>query len=186
MQGYRIIVVVSLLALGACRSEPIRYHTLSPASAATGDSVSAITVQSVTVPPQVDRTQIVLRENDSHLVPLESDWWGAPLADELKNALVIRMAAPAGENAPTTAVAVRVDVRRFDSVPGRYALIDAQWWLSAEKNGRRESHSCAAQLRSDADDSIDSLVAAQQQNINRLAQRIAQSAARWLAGGDCF
>jgi len=193
MKGlHRTLPMGLLIALSACRSEPIHYHTLTPVFSdahARNTSDSAIIVQSVNVPAQVDRNQIVVRKGESGLVLLESDWWGATLADEMKSALIDQLtqaphsSAPAGKPAESPAM-VRVDVRRFDSVPGHYALIDAEWRVIAAKNDRRVSQACASVQQTAAGDSVDSLVAAQQQNVRQLAEHIAAGVERWRAGGS--
>jgi uncharacterized lipoprotein YmbA len=77
------------------------------------------------VPPQVDRPQIVIRQGNSGLAILETEWWGASLADELRSALIDQLNNTSGRGN----VSVRIEVQRFDSIPGQYALIDAKWRL---------------------------------------------------------
>jgi len=73
----KITLVTALLLLAACRSEPIQFHTLTPvhrsnASLAAGGEIR---IESITVPPQVDRPQIVIRQGDSGVAILETQWW---------------------------------------------------------------------------------------------------------------
>ena len=70
------------------------------------------------MPPQVDRPQIVIRQGNSGLAILETEWWGASLADELRSALTDQLSNTSGRGN----VSVRIDVQRFDSIPGQYAL----------------------------------------------------------------
>ncbi|MFP3409398.1 ABC-type transport auxiliary lipoprotein family protein, partial [Pseudomonas sp. SIMBA_065] len=79
----------------------------------------------VVVPPQVDRPQLVVRQGQSGLAILETEWWGANLVDEFRSALQDQLGGPAGD----AKAAVRVDVQRFDTVPGRYASLEAVWRL---------------------------------------------------------
>ena len=59
----KITVLVAFLLLGACRSDPISFHTLVPAQPGSGRSGSEIAIEGITVPPQVDRAQIRISWN---------------------------------------------------------------------------------------------------------------------------
>ena len=166
-------VLASLLLLGACRSEPISFHTLLPAQPASArSSAGDILIESLSVPAQVDRQQIVIREGNSALAVLETEWWAASLADELRSALVDQLSntRPSGRK-----LSLRVDVQRFDSVPGQYALLDATWRLRGADS--RALPTCRSTLQTPAGASIDALVGAQQANVKRLAEAIATAAA---------
>jgi len=169
--------------LNACRSEPIHFHTLLPTFEPRENRGANIVIQALSVPPQVDRAQIVVRQGDSSLAVLETDWWGATLADEMKNALSDQLGPrDAGALPPLLA---RIEVRRFDSAPGQYALLDASWRIGDGAANTRPALVCAALLRQDAGDSVDALVGAQQRNIAQLAARIEASARSWRNGGGC-
>ena len=59
----KLTLVATLSLLAACRSDPIEFHTLTPAQL-PGNTKAAtdIQIEGLTVPPQVDRPQIVVRE----------------------------------------------------------------------------------------------------------------------------
>lgn len=175
----KITLLSALLMLGACRSEPIAFHTLTPAhlSPSTRAEAGGVRIESISVPPQVDRAQIVIRQGDSGLAILETQWWAATLADELKSALVDRLASSNARQA----VALRVDVQRFDSVPGQYALLDVRWRLR-QINGDRPALTCRTTLQSPAGPSIDELVVAHQNNLKRFAALINQTVDTSLKG----
>ncbi|MET3455652.1 PqiC family protein [Pseudomonas kilonensis] len=166
------LVAVALL-LGACRSDPIHYHTLSPAQP-TGQSRAGVDIQieQVSVPPQVDRTQMVIRQGNSGLAILETEWWGASLSDELHSSLDEQLSNP---GAPKSSL--RVDVQRFDSIPGRYARMDAQWRLR-NLGGDARPLTCRSSLQTPAGASIDELVAAHQQNVRQFVDLVEQAAVR--------
>lgn len=170
----RVSLLSTLLLLAACRSDPIHYHTLLPAQPAPGaHGTASIQFEQISVPPQVDRPQMVVRQGSSGLAILETEWWGATLVDELRNALVDQLSSPvAGPK-----LSLRLDVQRFDSVPGQYALIDAQWRLRMEEGKSGESFlNCRTTVQTPSGPSIDELVAAQQNNVKRLAAAISQAA----------
>ena len=170
----KITLVTALLLLAACRSEPIAFHTLTPAhwNHATRADTGGIRIESISVPPQVDRAQIVIRQGDSGLAILETQWWAASLADELRSALVDQLAS---SDARRT-VSLRVEVQRFDSVPGQYALLDVRWRLRPAGGGDRSGLTCRSTLQTQAGPSIDDVVVAHQNNLKRFAALINSAA----------
>lgn len=168
----KITVLAACLLLGACRSDPISFHTLTPAQPGPGRSGSDIVIEGITVPPQVDRPQIVIREGSSGLAILETEWWGASLADELRSALVDQLSSAGGQQK----VSVRVEVQRFDSIPGQYALMDVKWRLRPAGATDSALLTCRSVLQTPSGPSIDELVTAQQNNVKRLAAHITQAA----------
>jgi len=164
----------------ACRSDPIRYHTLTPAQYGKTQSASAgssIRVERVTVPPQVDRSQIVIRQGDSSVAILETEWWSASLADEIQSALSDQLDnRPAESTGIGAKTSLWVEVQRFDSVPGRYALLGVKWRLRSMGAGDdHQDITCSANLQSPSGASIDDLVMAQQSNVQRLATAIRET-----------
>ena len=112
-----------------------------------------------------------------YLAILETQWWAATLADELRSALVDQLA----NSKARQAVALRVDVQRFDSVPGQYALLDVRWRVR-QVNGDRPALTCRTTLQSPAGPSIDELVVAHQNNLKRFAALINQTVDTSLKG----
>ena len=170
----KVSLVGALLLLAACRSDPIHYHTLIPAQPATDAQGGAnIQFELVSVPPQVDRPQMVIREGSSGLAILETEWWGASLSEELQSALVDQLSS-AGNGHKWL---LRVEVQRFDTVPGQYALVDAQWRLRSA-GSEASVLTCRTTVQTPAGPTIDDLVVAHQNNVKRLAALISQAAVR--------
>ncbi|MFY0730646.1 PqiC family protein [Pseudomonas sp. NFX15] len=172
----KLTLVTAMLLLAACRSDPIQFHTLTPTQ--VGDhsktTTGVIQIETVSVPPQVDRAQIVIRQGNSGLAILETQWWAATLVDEFRSALADQLS-----NTPAQGKhSVRVDVQRFDSVPGQYALMDVKWRLRSASAGDTARVVCRSTLQTPSGPSIDELVLAQQNNIKRLAALISQAATR--------
>lgn len=170
----KISLLAALALLAACRSDPIQFHTLTPAQLpGTARSNSAdIHIESLSVPPQVDRAQIVIRQGNSGLAILETQWWAASLMDELRSALADQLAT----GNPQRKVSVRLEVQRFDSIPGQYGLIDVKWRLRHSGEGDSTLLTCRSTLQTPSGPSIDDLVHAQQTNVKRLAALINQTA----------
>ncbi|WP_201313312.1 PqiC family protein [Dyella sp. EPa41] len=187
---------VALLALvvGACSSvPPIRYFTLVPAPATEATvAPSAQPFQfellPVTVPAQVDQPQLVVRQGGQGVAVLQGQRWIAPLGDEVRGALSADLARdfhaqditglPAQGKA---SVRIKVDVRRFDSVPGSYAYLDAAWSVRSLKGG--EPLACMSRISETVGEGYDALVQGHQQAVAHLAGQIGAVAAA-LAGGQ--
>ncbi|MFL6531681.1 MAG: membrane integrity-associated transporter subunit PqiC [Pseudomonas sp.] len=169
----RYSLIALTLLLGACRSDPIHYHTLSPAQPA-GQARAGVDIQieQLSVPPQVDRTQMVIRQGDSGLAILETEWWGSSLADELRSSLDEQLSNP---GAPKRLL--RVDVQRFDSIPGRYARMDVQWRLRSLGNAA-STLTCRSSLQTPAAGNIDDLVKGHQNNVRQFVDLVGQAASR--------
>lgn len=128
---------VAALSIAGCASTPPeRVHSLlgadlpgpgatAPAGAAPGPIAGrTVTLGPVRVPPGTEGPQWLVRLPDGTLARLEQDRWAADLRDELRAALVdhlVRAGALDARSAPGAGVGTRVDVdlRRFDTVPGR-------------------------------------------------------------------
>jgi len=194
-------VVASCLAgcgiLG--KTVPERFHTLLPeagaAAAAPAPAPVHIDVLPVAVPAQVDHAQWVVRQPDGSLLMLEQDRWAASLPDELRGALVDGLAARWGGvdvrsvGAPATAVwRVRVDVQRFESVPGREARLEAAWSVSLPPSSAvREGRSLVCRdafAEPVGQPSVDALAAGHRRNVARLVDAIGQRLQGMAAGGS--
>jgi uncharacterized lipoprotein YmbA len=196
--GYRALTLGAAVALGACASAPLHYYTLiQPAGGyvptATRAAIPAqpaafkFELLPVAVPPQVDQPQLVVRSGDQGMQMLEGERWIAPLADEVRGALSADLARtletqdvtglPVG-NQPV--LRIKVDVRRFDSAPGNYALIDAAWSLRALKG--EGTLACTTQVTTQVGAGYDALVQGHQQLLAQLADQIASAARQFAAG----
>jgi uncharacterized lipoprotein YmbA len=137
--------LVALLALGACSSSPppTRLHTLMPAEPTPRDTAAAargpvfVALEPIRLPSQVDQPQWLVRLPDETLASLEQERWASPLGDELHQALLEQLSARFGvvegrSVAPRAAAPLRValELRRFDSLPGREARIEGAWTVA--------------------------------------------------------
>ena len=182
-----LLAGAGLVALAACSSSklPERFHTLLPAEHAASAAPSApplyIDVLPVSVPAQVDHAQWVVRQPDDSLLMLEQDRWAAPLQDELRGALVERLTSQWGAvdvrgvalPAPTV-WRLRVDIQRFESIPGREARIEGAWsWTSSQRGA--VPLVCRSVLREAVSASdVPALAAAHRRAVVRLADEVGQ------------
>ncbi len=178
------------LALAGCASAPLHYYTLvAPAGAAPAGASAPyqFALLPVVVPAQVDRPQLLVREGGQGVRVLEDERWAAPLADEVRAALAADLARELNAEDATglppggkPRLRIKVELRRFDSLPGGYALIDAAWSVSAPQGGAGAS--CAGAVREGVAPGYDALVQGHQRALERLAGAIAATA-RSVAGG---
>lgn len=139
---FRSIPIALALALAACASTPIRYHTMLPPvtheSVAQSQATFLIDVLPVGVPAQLDQPQMVVRQGESDMAVLDGERWASPLGDEVRGALSSELAVllktqdvaglPIQSDEPL--VRVKVQIRRFDAWPGKQVQLVADWELS--------------------------------------------------------
>ncbi|MPQ71225.1 MULTISPECIES: PqiC family protein [unclassified Pseudomonas] len=190
----RFLAVFTTLGLAACSSAPTQYYTLVPTAtdSTVRTNVAAPAFQfemlPVRIPVQVDQPQVVVRQGSGALTILETSRWSAPLADEFHDALAGQMELKLGirdlaglpKAQGLATLSLQTDVRRFDSLPGRYALIDVVWSISLRGDGeKRRSLTCSSVIRQSAGPQVQDLVLAHQQAIGQLASIIAGAARNW-------
>jgi len=190
----RMLACVAALALAGCASAPPRYYTLVAPPRADAPAASPapypFELLPVTVPAQVDVPQLVVREGGQGMQPLGGQRWIAPLSDEIRAALaadlgralgVADLSGLPGDGQPR--LRIKLDVRRFDSVPGRQVLLDAAWSLRLTGGtGGQEALACSSRLSEPVAAGYDALVAGHQRALGRLAAGIAATARAYEAG----
>jgi uncharacterized protein len=190
--GKRLFGVGAMLALTACASAPLHYYTLiAPAGsmAASGESAGAsgsnrpplpFELLPVSVPAQVDQPQLVVREGGQGVALLDGERWIAPLADEVRGALSADLARalhsqdvsglPANDK---PLLRIKLDLRRFDSQPGGYALIEGTWSVRVLHGGHAGALACSSSISETVGPGFDALVQGHQRAIEQLAGQIA-------------
>lgn len=164
-----------------CSSAPTtNYYTLMPPAAASEQGTAAATpldwdVLSVAVPAQVDQPQWVVRTADGGVTILEQERWIAPLADEIRGAVVERLTKSFGPPRMTYAAGatptwrIRINVQRFDLLLNREARLDADWSL----RGDAASATCHTSISEPIQmPGFAGLAQAQQQAVGQLAAAI--------------
>ena len=90
-------VVASLVMSGCGSSPPLRYYTLTEVPATNRISTVANTlpvrVDRVTIPAELDRSQLVRRIDPTRLQIIDNDRWAAPLEDTIRRVLSADLAA---------------------------------------------------------------------------------------------
>lgn len=178
-------LAAAALVAACSATKPERFHSLLaselPAPAApSGLQAIVVDVLPVGVPPLVDQPQWVVRAADDTLQVLEQERWAAPLREELRSALVeqlvARWAAVNVQTLPQPAASlwrVRLDLQRFESLPGREARIEGIWSLLPP--GNAPALVCRSTLREGVGDGgVPALAAAHRRLVAQLADAIGQ------------
>lgn len=172
----------ALVALAGCASSPAHFYTLSAtAPAGTAASKIAVAVGPVSVPAAVDRPQIVVSTSANQVAVDDFNRWAAPLQDNLARViaenLVALLGTPRVTLFPQTLGAeadyrVQIEVRNFESVPGKSAALDAVWTVRRTRDGKTETGRTSARENVDGD-GYEALAAAHSRGVARLSRDIA-------------
>ncbi|UDC36739.1 PqiC family protein (plasmid) [Klebsiella pneumoniae] len=187
---FRPLAAGAALALAACSSPHVRYHTLVSPDSHPGTvmpSSFVIDLLPVGVPAQLDTQQVVIRQGNSRVAVLDNDLWLSPLGDEIRTALSTQITQllstqdvsglVSEEGKPV--VHIQVQIRRFDSQPGNAASLDADWSLSTRRGGQRSRMVCSTHLTQSVTGDYSQLFIAWQSLTAQLATKIAQTTKQW-------
>ena len=174
--------LLSVLLLAACAtSPPSHFYTLSgPPAPTTQAAAPSVTVGPVAIPAVVDRPEIVVTIADNEVWIDEFNRWAGPLSDGIALAAAENLAAALATPRVTLLTqasgaadyAVAIEVQRFDSAPGAYALVDAVYTVRRNADGRTAGGR-TTDRQVPADKSYEALAAAHSRAIARLASDIA-------------
>ncbi|MBI6717518.1 PqiC family protein [Pseudomonas syringae] len=195
----KLMVLAAAVGLGACTSTQTHYYTLIAPMSATSTAASKpmpfqFEMLPVIMPVQVDQPPLVVRQGNGSLAILDTERWGSPLGDEFHDALTPQLERRFGsrdmaglpKNSDQPTLSIRTDVRRFESMPGNYALIDVVWTLGLREAGatagsKRQSLTCSSVIREEAGEGMENLIIAHQKAVAQLADKIAATATNWTA-----
>jgi uncharacterized lipoprotein YmbA len=180
----RIAAMIAACCCAACSTPEPRYYVLdaaAPREARHADGPPVL-VASVSIPPEVDRPQMVLATAGSEVAIDDGHRWASPLQAAVTNALARALASSLGEARVQTESRFaawpgwRLDVQitEFGSRLDREARIEATWQLRRDGVVRDG----AASLREPASGGFDGLAQAHGRALSRLAVQIADAVAR--------
>ncbi len=187
----RLTPLLLLTLLAGCAGAPApRYYTLAavpPASAAPAMATIAparIVVGPVNLPDYLDRRPVVTRDNAYAVRLATSDYWAAPLQDQVPRVLVADLASrlPADqiESFPQLSGSagdyrIAVDIGRFDVDATGLATLTAHWWIYG-KSAPQALHSGETTLQQQAQATdYEAGAAALSATLGSLADTLAQS-----------
>ena len=154
----RVLTLLILAWLGTtlgCASPRERLYTLTgsePPAVVTAPTLHVV-LGPVTIPPAVDRPQLVVRQSAVRLAALEQERWAEPLREAVPRVLAdsmrshLRNASVTSQTmaAPRPDVRVIVELTRFEAIAGEAVIIEAHWWLrSQDAKGGSEGTSVAS------------------------------------------
>lgn len=197
MQRLRLPLLPFAFALAAtlvaCGSAPTHFYTLlppaAPATAAAATAAFAIAVEPVGVPAEVDQVQWLVRTGPGQVAVLDNERWAAPLGDELRAAFadeltrqlgardVYKAANPAG----VPVYRVQMEVRRFESAAGGYALIAADWSVARREGGA--TMQCHSRVSQPVEAGYAALALGHQRAVAAIAARIGLAVRSAAEGG---
>jgi uncharacterized lipoprotein YmbA len=176
-----IVWMVAALAAG-CASSPARFYTLSATAApSAAASKLSVAVGPVSIPTAVDRPQIVVSTSANQVSLDEFNRWASPLQDNLASVvaedLVALLGTPRVTLFPQALSAdadyrVQIEIRNFESAPGKSASLDAVWTVRRAKDGKTETGRTSVREKVD-DNGYEALAAAHSRGVARLSQDIA-------------
>jgi uncharacterized lipoprotein YmbA len=183
----RALVAAFAITLTGCASAKVGYYTLvppqSPAQMSKRLASYDIEVLPVTIPPQIDQSQIVIRRGDGGAdVQDLARWTGSP-SDQIRQAMsselttrlgtrdVTGMSVPAGTNVAK----VRINIQRLEFWKDDHVVLDATWQII---HGEKSGKVCEKALKVPSLKGDEQLVHAAQQAIVQLADGIAVTLSR--------
>jgi uncharacterized lipoprotein YmbA len=183
LAAFATACALGMLAAG-CSSPPSRFYTLTAvATPSTASSTLSIVVGPVTVPAVIDRPQIVVTTATNQVALDEFNRWASSIRENLTSVVAQDLAAILGTNRVTlfsqtlgedVEYRVQIDVRNFESAPGKYAALDAIWWVRRAKDGKLLTGRTNARETVE-DGTYDALAAAHSRALGRLSQDIADA-----------
>jgi uncharacterized lipoprotein YmbA len=181
------------LALSACGTPaPTHLHSLMPTeiTARSGTPAASgvvVRLEPIRVPAQVDQPQWLVQLGDDSMAVLEQERWASPLRDEFYQALleelIVGQGAIDARTQPGAGAAtwrVAIDVRRFDSLPGREARIEGSWTIAGAD--ARSASRCEWLIREPSPGSFPGLAAAHRRAVARLGAAIGDALQRGRRG----
>jgi uncharacterized protein len=127
-----------------CTSAPVRYYTLTPPTykaLPAPETILAIEVRVVHLPPQLNRSALMVRTGPAEMTLLDNERWASQVNDEIKDALRLevqrRLGRTAGLPATWTKLTIDVDIQRFEVEFGRHAELEVSWSATPFSMGQR-------------------------------------------------
>jgi hypothetical protein len=180
------LLCATALLVGACASPTARFYTLTATAERAAGSVPAplsVVVGPVAVPAAVDRPQIVVQTGANELAVDEYNRWASPLQDNVARVVAENLVALLGTSRVTlfgqslatdVGYRVQIEIRSFESAPGKSAALDAVWSIRRMTDGKSEIGRTSVR-ESVADAGYGTLAAAHSRALARMSQDIADA-----------
>lgn len=134
-----------LVSVGVgCTSAPVRYYTLTPPPDKTvpaAQTTLAIDVRVIHTPPQLNRSELMVRTGPGEVTLLENEQWASPVSDEIKEAVRLelqrRVGRTTGWHPAFARLTLDIDVQQLEAELGQYALLEASWSATLSATSQR-------------------------------------------------
>ena len=151
-----------LVSVGVgCSSAPVRYYTLTPPPDKTlpaSETTLSIDVRIIHTPPQLNRSELMVRTGPTEVTLLENERWVSPVNDEIKDAVRLelqrRLSRMTGLRPAFTKLTLDIDVQHLEAELGRYALLEASWSATSSATGQRSNGARATACTFRADEKL--------------------------------
>jgi uncharacterized protein len=183
VNGYYLRFALAwLVSVGVgCTSAPVRYYTLTPPPDKTlpaWKTTLAIDVRVVHTPPQLNRSELMVRTGPTEVTLLDNERWASPVNNEIKDALRLALQRRmTGLHPAFTRLTLDIDVQQLEAELGRYALLEASWSATLSSTGQRSNGARATTCTFQADEKIHAgyagIVEGYQREIGAFAEAIA-------------
>jgi uncharacterized lipoprotein YmbA len=144
-----------------CTSAPVRYYTLTSPPDKTlpaSETPLPIVVRVVHTPPQLNRSELMVRTGPTEIMLLDNERWASPVNDEIKDALRLelqrRLGRMAGLRPALTGLTLDIDVQHLEAELGQYALFDVSWSATLSAAGERSTGARTTTRTFQADEKI--------------------------------
>jgi len=146
MNGYYLRFALAWLVsvCVGCTSAPVRYYTLTPPADRTipaSETTLAIDVRVIHTPPQLNRSELMVRTGATEVALLENERFASPVNDEIQDAVRLalqrRLDRMSGLGPAFTKLMLDIDVQHFEAELGRYVLLEASWSANLSATGHR-------------------------------------------------
>lgn len=164
-----------------CTSAAVHYYTLTPPPGKdppASETAVPIDVRIVHLPPQLNRSELMVRSGATEVTLLENERWASPVNDEIKDAVRLelqrRLRGTTGLRPDLAKLTVDIDVRHLEAEFGRYAVFEASWTATSSglpSNGARMM-ACTFRADEEIHSSYAGMVAGYQREIAALAEAI--------------
>jgi uncharacterized lipoprotein YmbA len=190
------LALACLVSVGAgCTSAPVRYYTLMPPpdkALPASQATLALDVRVVHTPPQLNRSELMVRSGPAEMTLLENERWASPVSDEIKAAVRVelqrRLGRISGLRPDFAKLTLDIDVQHLEAELGRYALLEASWSATLSATGQGSNSARATAGTFQAEEKIRAgyagIVEGYQREVAALADAIAAVVTSSASGSD--
>jgi hypothetical protein len=186
LAAHAIFVAIVAVTAG-CASPPSRFYTLSAtAAAAASPSKIAVAVGPISIPAAVDQPQIVISTGANSVSFDEFNRWASPLQDNIARVVAENLVAVLGSPRVTmfpqplnaeVDYLVQIEVRNFESTPGKSAALDAVWTVRRQRDAVVETGRTSVR-EPVQDGSYDAIAAAHSRALAHVSEDVADAIRR--------